>query len=158
MISWNEYHIGNAQSIKLRSKDPSTQVGCVIVSASNDPISQGYNGNIAKCDESFVPIVRPQKYLTIMHAEQSAIVRTGKTPDELKALGAKAYITDGPCETCLKLLLACNIREIWYADPQIMRDRSSTEQKAAIKALILATSAQVNNINGTSYLEELGVL
>lgn len=147
----HHFFISEARQIAASSKDPSTKVGCVIVDADNEPVSSGYNGNVPGCDETFVPIVRPNKYLTIGHAEQHAVI---KAKQSLK--DCKAYITDAPCEMCLKLLLMAGCREIWYADPQIMRDRSTQEQKDAIKALILATKAQVKNVDGVDYLKELG--
>jgi hypothetical protein len=44
--SWNEYFIEIAKVTAKRSKDPSTQTGCVIVDKNNRPISFGYNGFI----------------------------------------------------------------------------------------------------------------
>lgn len=149
--NWNRYHIGEAMKVSSQSKDPSTQVGCVIVDENNQKVSDGYNGNISGCDETFVPIIRPNKYMTIVHAEQHAVLRAKQDLTD-----CKAYVTDAPCEMCLKLLLASGCREVWYLDPKIMRDRSTQEQKEAIKALILATKAQVKNVDGVDYLIELG--
>ena len=41
--SWDEYFIEIAKVTAKRSKDPSTQTGCVIVDKNNRPISFGYN-------------------------------------------------------------------------------------------------------------------
>lgn len=149
--NWNRYWIGKAMIVSSQSKDPSSQVGCVIVDSQNNGLSDGYNGNVPGCDETFVPIIRPNKYLTIGHAEQHAVIRSHQD-----LTNCKAYVTDAPCEMCLKLLLMAGCREVWYLDPKIMRDRSSQEQKDAIKALILATGAQVKNMDGVDYLKELG--
>lgn len=43
-ITWDEYFIGIAKLSSMRSKDPSTQVGCCIVSKDNRILSVGYNG------------------------------------------------------------------------------------------------------------------
>jgi len=147
----HQFFIDEAKTIANDSKDPSTKVGCVIVDLDNEPVSSGYNGNIPGCDETFVPIIRPNKYLTIGHAEQHAVIKARRSLKD-----CRAYVTDAPCEMCLKLLLMAGCREVWYGDPQIMRDRSTQEQKDAIKALIQATNAQVNNVSGVSYLKELG--
>lgn len=145
--------ISKAREISLNSKDPSTKVGCIIVSPENEEVSNGYNGNIPGCDESFVPIIRPNKYMTIVHAEQFAVIRA-----KADLRGCTAYVTDAPCEMCLKLMLAAGIAKVWYQEPQIMRDRSTPEQKAAIKALISATGAEVRNVGtGAHYLKELGL-
>ena len=149
--NWNRYWIGKAMIVSSQSKDPSSQVGCVIVDSQNNELSDGYNGNVPGCDETFVPIIRPNKYMTIGHAEQHAVIRA-----RADLTDCKAYVTDAPCEMCLKLLLMAGCREVWYLDPKIMRDRSSQEQKNAIKALILSTKAQVKNVDGVDYLKELG--
>ena len=43
-LSWGEFFIGVAQICSLRSKDPNTQVGAVIINQKNEIISTGYNG------------------------------------------------------------------------------------------------------------------
>ena len=40
-ISWDEYFMGVAMLSGMRSKDPSTQVGCCIVSQDNKILSMG---------------------------------------------------------------------------------------------------------------------
>jgi hypothetical protein len=53
-------------------------------------------------------------------------------------------------------LAQAKIREIYYSDPSIIRDRGSDEVKWAIKAIIRATGVSVVNlVNGKMYLEEL---
>jgi len=44
MQSWDEYYIKLAMLIASKSKDPSTQVGCVIVGPDNEIRSTGFNG------------------------------------------------------------------------------------------------------------------
>ena len=92
------------------------------------------------------------KYLTIVHAEMNALIFAKQ---DLK--GAKVFTTHGPCENCLKHMLQAGIREVYYKDPGIMRDRSTADQKEAIFRLICATQAIVQNVDtGISYQEELG--
>ena len=44
VLSWDEYFMGLAHLSAMRSKDPSTQVGAVIVSGEHRVVSIGYNG------------------------------------------------------------------------------------------------------------------
>ena len=44
VINWDDYFINIANEIATRSKDPSTQVGAVIVDEKHRPVSFGYNG------------------------------------------------------------------------------------------------------------------
>ena len=41
-----------AETVALKSKDPSSKMGCVIVDVKKRPISFGYNGLIQGADES----------------------------------------------------------------------------------------------------------
>lgn len=43
-MKWDEYFIKMAMLVASKSKDPSTQVGCVIVGPDNEVRSTGYNG------------------------------------------------------------------------------------------------------------------
>ncbi len=47
VINWDQYFMNIANEVAKRSKDPSTQVGCVIVDSDHRPISFGYNGALA---------------------------------------------------------------------------------------------------------------
>lgn len=151
--SWREYWMDQAIAISKKSKDPSSQVGCVLIDTAEEPLGQGYNGFVAKCDESKMSWERPIKYNLVIHAEMNALfkaMKKGITP------GTKAYVTDGPCDNCLKHMLQAGIREVYYKSPDIMWKRSSSEQKEAIKRLIEATGAQVKNYNtGEDYITDL---
>ena len=47
VVNWDQYFMNIANEVATRSKDPSTQVGCVIVDSDHRPISFGYNGALA---------------------------------------------------------------------------------------------------------------
>ena len=152
MRDWNKYNMGFAQHAATGSKDPSSQVGAYIVDEHNQPVSNGFNGFVSKCDDKFMTYDRPLKYELIIHAEMNAVDFANRN---LK--GCKLYCTHGPCANCLKHVLQKKIREIYYLDPGIVRDRGTDEQKEAIRRLILGTGAIVKNIDtGKTYLEELG--
>lgn len=152
MQTWEQYFISIAKQVATRSKDPSSKVGCVIVDHTNKPISFGFNGFVSGCDESFMTFERPLKYHLIIHAEANAMAFA----ERRNLYGCKAFITHGPCENCLKHMLQQGIRNIFYADAGIIRDRGTPEQKEAIKLLIMATGADVNNVNtGISYEKEI---
>lgn len=44
VLSWDEYFMGLAHLSAMRSKDPSTQVGAVIVDQEHKVVGIGYNG------------------------------------------------------------------------------------------------------------------
>ena len=51
-LGWDEYFMLLAITASLRSKDPKTKVGCVIVDEDNHQVGMGYNGFIPGIDET----------------------------------------------------------------------------------------------------------
>jgi dCMP deaminase len=93
-----------------RSKDPSTQVGCVIVDKNMDPVAFGYNGFGPGAEETEELWQRPVKYDHVIHAETNAVGRAARRG--CSTAGCIAYITAFPCLPCAKVLIAAGIKEI----------------------------------------------
>ena len=114
-ISWDEYFMGVAMLSGMRSKDPSTQVGCCIVSQDNKILSMGYNGFPKGCSDDEFPWDREgdaldTKYVYVAHSELNAILNyTGGT-----LVGAKLYVSLFPCNECAKAIIQCGIKEVIY--------------------------------------------
>jgi len=149
-IKWNEYFINIAKQVATKSKDPSSKVGCVIVTEDNRPISFGYNGFISGCDESMMSLDRPMKYFLTIHAEMNALLFA-----ERSVKNCKVYATHGPCDNCLKHLMQAGISKIYYESPGIIKERGTPEQKEAIRRMLSSKHIECININGTSYLEDI---
>lgn len=153
--SWDEYFINIARGVSKRSKDPSSQMGCVIVDEKNRPISFGYNGMIAGCDENFMTWERPMKYHLVLHAEINAILFAKR---DLK--GCKLYSVAAPCENCLKYILQTGIRTIVYenvmAKSGTLGNGVKDEAKEAVTRLVRSIKdLDFRNVNSKTYLEEL---
>ena len=54
-LSWDEYFMSLALLSSQRSKDPSTQVGAVIVNKTSRIVGIGYNGFPKGCSDSELP-------------------------------------------------------------------------------------------------------
>lgn len=116
-LSWDEYFMGIACISALRSKDPSTQVGCCIVSDQNRIATVGYNGMPSGCSDDEYPWAREgqeldTKYLYVCHAELNAIL--SYIGGSLQ--GFKVYTTLFPCNECTKALIQKGIQEIVYME------------------------------------------
>lgn len=114
-ISWDEYFMGVAMLSGMRSKDPSTQVGCCIVSQDNKILSMGYNGLPKGCSDDEFPWEREgapleTKYLYTAHSELNAILNYSGG----SLAGAKLYVTLFPCNECAKAIIQCGIKEVIY--------------------------------------------
>ena len=135
-ISWDEYFMGMAVLSALRSKDPSTQVGAVIVNEEKKVVSIGYNGmprNIADDDLTWNKGEGlDSKYLYVCHAELNAILnaRNGSSLSN-----CTVYVTLFPCNECTKALIQVGIKEVVYLDDKYA---DTTGTKASKKMLELA--------------------
>lgn len=73
--SWDDFFLDMAALIATRSKDPSTQVGAVIVDGNKRIVSMGYNGFARGVDDSGERLNnRDVKYPLTLHAELNAIL------------------------------------------------------------------------------------
>ena len=113
-ISWDELWIKMAQLVAQRSKDPNTQVGCVLVSPDQRRIAIGYNGFAAGIKENDERWSRPTKYDYVIHAEENSLINRGTE----NVVGWTAYLTMPPCHHCTSKLIQAGIkRVIWLKDP-----------------------------------------
>jgi len=156
--SWDEYFLNIAEQVAKKSKDPSTQTGCVIVDEKNRPVSFGYNGWIGGCDEKKMSYERPMKYLLVIHAEMNALIFSKRGLEN-----CSLYSLYAPCENCLKFLIQAGIKNVIYKNPVVeskvnKHKYSMTNEitNEAVTRLLLASPwFKCNNINGKSYLKEM---
>lgn len=100
------------------SKDPSTQVGAIIVGADNSPLGEGYNGPPASIDDKEIDWSRPNKYPFVRHAERNAISHSIGS-----VKGATLFVTGSPCPDCMLEIVTKGISKVVYH--QHKPDRSS---------------------------------
>ncbi len=119
VLTWDETFMQIAQVIRQRSKDPSTQVGAVIVAPDNRVLSLGYNGTPNGFDDAHFPWAREAdspadtKYPYIIHAERNAVLNFRGLTREME--GATLYATHFPCNECAKEIIQAGIRTVVYA-------------------------------------------
>lgn len=109
-ISWKELFIQIAKSVALRSQDPHTQVGAVIVK-DNRILSIGYNGCPSNFNYEF-DWLTPDKYLYCVHAEANALANAAHAGANVD--GADVYVTMSPCHDCIKLLIQAGVKNVYY--------------------------------------------
>lgn len=108
---WDDWFMAIAQVVAKRSKDPNTQVGCLIVHPEfQSQRSGGYNGMVAGLKETAKLWERPTKYDYVCHAEANAVAIAARNGSNLN--GCVAYITCFPCLACARLLLQAGIKRI----------------------------------------------
>lgn len=111
--NWPQYFFEMIKVIRSKSKDPNTQVGCVIVGPSNEIRSTGYNSFPRGLnDEVQERLERPEKYLWIEHAERNAIFNAARMGTPLE--GCSIYMMGLPCMDCARGIIQSGIKEIIY--------------------------------------------
>lgn len=121
-ITWEEYALRLAEVAALRSEDPRTKVGCVLLRHDHTIASVGYNGAPAGIEIDWNN--REEKHKRVIHSEINAL-RMIK-PNECYL----AAITHSPCNDCLKSLAAYGLKKIVYRNAYRSRDGFEPHQIA----------------------------
>lgn len=148
--SRDDYYTGLALWVASRSKDPYTQVGAVIVSTKNEPISTGYNGAPRSIPDDEIDWSRPDsneqnskitKYDWVIHAESNAIKHAHGDLN-----GAIVYVTALPCNRCMLELVAVGVKRVVYLTQKKNIDQKSSiaNQAGKEKTFEIARMGQVN--------------
>jgi dCMP deaminase len=96
--------------VAQRSKDPSTKVGCVVVSEDKIVVATGYNGLPRGVEDRSERMERPAKYLWTSHAEENAVAQSARVGAKLK--GGTAFVTHHPCSRCARSLIQAGVTRV----------------------------------------------
>lgn len=108
--TWNKRFLALAEHIASWSKDPSSQIGAVIVDDNRRIVSMGYNGfPRGVVDSSDRLNNREIKYKMVLHAEENAIMFAKQNLD-----GCSLYVTKmPPCSHCAALIVQSGIKKVY---------------------------------------------
>ncbi|AGR42317.1 deoxycytidylate deaminase [Spiroplasma diminutum] len=131
-IDWDTYFLAMVQLNAMRSKDPTTQVGSVIVNDLKQVISTGYNGLPRGLNDDNYPWdrqgdLKDTKYPYIVHAELNAILSSKES-----VRGCEIYTSLFPCNECTKSIIQSGIKKIIYSSDKYI---DTIENKIAKKML-----------------------
>ena len=157
-MTWDEYFMNIAEEVAKKSKDPSAQVGCVIVDPKHRPVSFGYNGMIQGADESKMTLSeRPMKYYFAIHAEMNALIFAQRNLAD-----CTIYCTFATCENCLKYCLQAGVTRFVYRQLRVNsygKKKSMTNidtDEAIIRLLAACPNVETLNLsNGKTYIEDI---
>lgn len=128
---WDLYFLKMVELVATKSEDPSTKVGCVIVSSDNRILSTGYNGLArgVKLTSRRMSRDKGEKYHWFEHAERNAIFNAAH--EGIALSGSKSYSYGLPCPDCARALIQSGIIEIIM----IADDETHVEHKERWKDL-----------------------
>lgn len=112
MSKWDSRFMGLARLVASWSKDPSTQVGAVIVDQDKRIVSTGFNGFPRCVNDS--PVDREVKLLRTIHAEENALLFARRD-----VTGMSVYVTRPPCARCAAKLVQAGVSRVVYPLPPV---------------------------------------
>ena len=143
MIDWQEYFIGIANYVKLKSKDKYTQIGAVIVGKDNEVVSTGYNSFPRGIDDN-VPErqERPEKYHWFEHAERNAIYNAARIGVSTK--GCTMYLTCGlPCTECCRGIINAGITKVVCSTKEVAKGEHYKEMGQKTEQMFRESNVEV---------------
>lgn len=114
-VKWINYFFDIAKLTASMSKDPSTKVGAVFVTADKPHrvISTGYNGFCHGVDDDQSRYQdRALKLQYVVHAEANCVVSAAVVGTPIR--GCVAFVTAPLCIDCAKLLIQAGISEVYF--------------------------------------------
>tara|TARA_Y100000817_G_scaffold284293_1_gene250774 strand:- start:753 stop:1190 length:438 start_codon:yes stop_codon:yes gene_type:complete len=123
---WNMRFLEMAKMVGSWSKDPSTQVGAVIVDDDRRVISLGYNGFPKGVADNQRLDDRKEKYKMIVHAERNALLFANTSVKDATIFTYPFM----PCPICTGMIIQSGIRRVvslqtdnprWQEDFEISR-------------------------------------
>ena len=116
--SWDQYYMDICRVVGTRSKDPNTQIGCVVVGPAHEIRSTGYN-SFPRGIRDNVPerLERPTKYLWMEHAERNAICNAARAGTATE--GCTIYVEIMPCMDCARAIVQAGICQVVVSDARM---------------------------------------
>lgn len=152
--NWDEYFMKLAMLASERATCPRMHCGCVLVK-DREVVATGYNGSIpgdAHCEDVGCLVVDNHCVRT-NHAEMNAIVQAARKGHIVD--GGTAYVTNMPCTTCAKALIAAGIKRVvvfsdyhstlatdFFAKAKVVIDKVAMPSKEIVYDLEKYTSAK----------------
>jgi len=141
---WDHYFLDLVRTVSTKSKDPHTQIGCVIVAPDRAMRTTGYNSFVRSLDDSVAErSERPEKYWWIEHAERTAIYNAARMGTSLN--GCTIYVPSLPCVDCARAIVSVGIREV-------------VNSRQAVEVWLQKTQCQPHNERVRQMFAECGVV
>jgi dCMP deaminase len=141
--SWDQYFLGMAFFVSMRSKDAQTKHGAIIVDDSNIVLGMGYNSFARGLPDSEYPNTRPEKYPYMIHAEENAIFNCNANLRGIKNI--RLYVTGSCCFNCIQRVAQVGIKKIICANRTgtVLEDAS---MKSKIEKFVRDQNIEIINL------------
>jgi dCMP deaminase len=120
--TWIHNWFRTARHFSTFSKDPSTKIGAVAVSDSNQLLSIGWNGFPRGFKDDARLEDRAKKYPIIVHAEMNCIYNAARNGTSL--VGSTMYVFGLPtCSACALGVVQSGIKDVWMYYPHEIKEK-----------------------------------
>jgi dCMP deaminase len=141
---WDRWFLDLAKYYSTASKDPSTQVGAVVVDSNRVVVGMGYNGfprGVKDYEKRYDD--RPTKYSMIVHAELNAILTAGD-----KARGSTIYVYPAfgcppLCSNCAKAVIQSGISRVVGYEPEVSSEVAERWRSELEVSLLMCQEANI---------------
>ena len=153
---WDNRFMKLAREISTWSKDPSTQVGVVIVNDDRRILATGYNGFPRGIDDSEERLNdREQKYPLIVHGEMNALMNSLYSGVSVK--GATMYVWGLPvCAECTKNVIQSGIGRVVITYPEHAPEKWREQWNKKSKPMYDEAGVSVSYMNEQHWAFENG--
>jgi dCMP deaminase len=154
---WDRFFLDMARHMSTASKDPSTQVGAVLVNDLRQVVGMGYNGFARGVEDTEVRLnTRELKYQFVVHAEVNAIIQAGHAARESTLYVYPSFMLPPVCADCAKAVIQAGVKGVvGYKpdenDPRVQRWKDSIGVAAEMwkEAGLFIRSWEETNVNSS---------
>jgi dCMP deaminase len=137
-LRWDEHFIHIVGEHAKMSKDPSTQIGAVLVGPDREVLSMGFNGFPRGVDDNKFRLEdRTRKYPLMVHAEMNAVLAAARNGITLK--GCSLYLNSPwggpPCIRCVVELIQAGIVEVVSTEVMEIPERWKASLQLSLQIL-----------------------
>jgi dCMP deaminase len=140
--NWDHRFLDLAKLVASWSKDPSTQVGAVIVDDKNRIVSLGFNGFPKNITDDNRLDNRQMKYNIVVHAECNAIMFANKTLENCTIYTHPFQ----PCSKCAGMIIQSGIKRVVTLPLSIEHSSRWSEDFDIAKNLLLESNTELTYI------------
>lgn len=148
--NWTQRYLKLAKEISTWSKDPSTQIGAVVIGDEGQILSQGYNGFPRGIEDSEEKLNdKETKYDHIVHGEMNCIYNACLNGVSLK--GSSLYVYGLPvCHICANGIIQVGIKKVYMAhDMELPQRWMESWEKTRVKFI----ESRIGYVRNGYYLE-----
>lgn len=106
-MNWDTYGMLLAHAVALKSKDPNTRIGAVVLGPDHEIRSAGFNGLPRGVKEDAARNAKPAKYSFWEHGERNAVYNAARMGVSL--LGCTMFTQGTPCCDCARAIIQAGI-------------------------------------------------